>query len=52
MLHIMRIHLRGPADGGTVRLEGFLYEDIYAEGLTERVCDANLDGEAYHAARE
>ena len=33
----------------TVRLEAFRYEDIYAEGLVERVREANLDDAEYHS---
>lgn len=33
---------------GSIRIEGFSYEDIYEEGLTERVCEANLEDEVYH----
>jgi len=33
---------------GTVRLENFRYEDIYEEGLIQRVCEANLEDEVYH----
>lgn len=33
---------------GSVRIEGFPYEEIYEEGLIQRVCEVNLEDEVYH----
>jgi len=34
---------------GSIRIEGFTYEDIYEEGLEQRVYKANLENEEYYS---
>lgn len=40
----------GRRPDGEVRVEQFLYDDIYEEGLSERVAEADAERKAYYAA--
>lgn len=42
----------GNTKEGRVEADGFLYTDIYVEGLTERVYAANEEAMAYHAEQD
>ena len=52
VLEYPRLENHVPYKDGRVEVSNFLCEDIYEEGLTERVAEANRQVEEYHAQQD
>ena len=42
----------GPRTEDDIRIEDFRYEEIYEEGLADRIAEAHAQREAFHAAQD